>query len=517
VLRGSDTVAARVVVGVLLAAGVVYAHWEPLAAMVGMWSRSPMYSYAYSVPFISAYLLWTQRGALARLSPTPSPIGAAAVLTGGLLMLFVGSQAGVQVLEQLAFLVCLVGIVLGVFGAGYIRAGWAGLAYLLLMIPLWDAFTEPLHLPFQNQSAALGIHVLHLVGIPAHREGILITLPNISLEVARACSGINYVVAVVALGLPLSYLSLPGIWRPMALVAGSVAIAALSNGLRVSLIGILAYFEIGSPLHGPMHVLHGLFVAGVGYAAIFAGLRLLGPRSGPIPGDTPQPNWTWPRVPVAPMATLAVLFWVVACLPLVVRTSSVPPAAHLDSLPLHLGGWVGQPIRESYSSLPTAWTGADIEIRRRYSKSGHPPVEVFVAYFPAQRRDAEVVNYRTADLHRRASTIEIALREGTTLQVNLVRDDAQSPGVGLFWYEIDGTPESQPYAAKLRTLRNSLLRRRSNAAVVLLTTNAARGEPASPSSMDVPRASLTELAGLLYEALGPGRGRQGPVAQGAAR
>ena len=62
------------------------------------------------------------------------------------------------------------------------------------------------------------------------------------------------------------------------LLVMAVVVAALSNGLRVTLICALAYYEVGSPLHGPFHVLHGLFVAGVGYAVLFAGLRVLVPK-----------------------------------------------------------------------------------------------------------------------------------------------------------------------------------------------------------------------------------------------
>ena len=48
----------------------------------------------------------------------------------------------------------------------------------------------------------------------------------------------------------------------------------LANGLRVALISALAHWEFTSALHGPMHVLHGLFVAAVGYVVLFLGFGL---------------------------------------------------------------------------------------------------------------------------------------------------------------------------------------------------------------------------------------------------
>ena len=60
-------------------------------------------------------------------------------------LLAAGRAGSIQVLEQVAFLVALCGLVLLLFGISYVRVAWAALAYLLLMVPLWDAFTEPLH------------------------------------------------------------------------------------------------------------------------------------------------------------------------------------------------------------------------------------------------------------------------------------------------------------------------------------------------------------------------------------
>ena len=109
---------------------------------------------------------------------------------------------GVQVLDRLAFLVSLTAAVILLFGYAYLRVAWAALAYLLLMIPIWDGLTESLHGPFQLRSAEIGTWLLRNVGVPAHREGTVIALPNLTIEVARACSGVNYLIAVTALGLP---------------------------------------------------------------------------------------------------------------------------------------------------------------------------------------------------------------------------------------------------------------------------------------------------------------------------
>ena len=258
---------------------LVAAHRTALAGMVSLWRVSPMYSYGVTVPFVSILLVWSRRDRLRGLPMSPSWLLGGAALALSVLMTLAGRLAGLQVLEQLSFLVGLTAAALLLFSAAHVRMMWAALAYLLLMVPLWDGLTERLHVPFQLRSAEVGVWLLRLVGIPAFRDQTVITLPNVALEVARACSGVNYLVAVVALGLPLSYVYLSSVSRRVILLVSAVAVAALSNGLRVALIGFLAYHEFGSALHGPFHTLHGLFVSVIGYIVLFAGLRLLATKN----------------------------------------------------------------------------------------------------------------------------------------------------------------------------------------------------------------------------------------------
>jgi EpsI family protein len=497
----------------LLLAGVLWAHWSAVVAMVGLWSRSPMYSYGYTVPIISLYLLWCKRAELARLRPRPAPAVAIPVMMASGAMLMIGRAGGMQVLEQLSLLVALTAAVLFVFGVAYLRASWASLAYLLLMIPIWDLLTERLHVPFQNQSAAIGVTLLQLIGVPAHREGNLITLANVTLEVARACSGVNYLVAVVALALPLAYLFLHSSWRRVTLVISAMAIAALSNGLRVALIGVFAYFEIGSPLHGPFHVLHGLFVAACGYMALFVGVKLLTRGEKPGAAAAPAAVRPDPAGPVMPRwaraAAVGVIFAVLGGVLSVIEPQPVPLAHDLDGLPVYLGRWMADPGRVEGARLP--WSAADVQLLRRYRNPEGEAVEVFIGYFSSQRQNKEVANHRSSELHRRASVLSIALPDGKSLDANFVRD-AGGTHPALFWYDIDGSVETGEYATRLRTLWGALARRRTNGAVIMLSKISA-----GATREDRSQAELKELAVLIYEALGTALPRRAGTEMRAGR
>jgi EpsI family protein len=359
------------------------------------------------------------------------------------------------------------------FGMTHLRICAPALAYLLFMIPLWDVFTEPLHWPFQNNSAKLGVALLHAIGIPAYREGTVIALPGVTIEVARQCSGVNYLVAVLALALPLSLLRLHQRWRRVVLVTTASAIAALGNGLRVALIGALAHWEIGSPLHGPFHMLHGLFVAVVGYVVLFVGLRVLEGRVQPAGATDSRadaatlrhPTWT-----TRATTGLAVVFWIVALLG--TRTTAVPVAlaTPLDRLPLQLGAWTITPLAVVNEDPPADWSGADSQIFRRYQRTEGPTASVGIWYFESQRQNHEIINAKVAALHRNAASRTIPLGNRSMLTVNIVRIGND---VGIFWYELDGAPEASQHVAKLRSLWTAFTSRRSNGAAIMLRTSLA--------------------------------------------
>ncbi len=492
---------------VAINAALLYAFADPLRAMVALWDASPMYSYGYSVPLVSAYLLWTSRARLAAAPAQPSRLAAAAVLLGAVALGSAGAAGGIQVLGQLAFLVALFGVVLGLFGIAVLRISAPALAYLLLMVPIWDGFTEPLHWPFQSQSATLSMTMLRAVGVPVHREGTFLMLPGLTLEVARACSGVNYLIAVIALGIPLAYLHLESTARRIALLVFAAAIAAFANPLRVTLIGILAYLDVGSPIHGPFHILHGLFVAAAGYAALFAGVRVLRPKNLPVdsrivaatPGVLPAF-----RVPRLAAMVLTALFILVGTGAFAKNLREVELTVALERIPEALLEWKWNRLANAPARIE--WAGADQQLARQYRLATGATADVFVGYFASQRQNRELANSRADALHRRSQIVEIA-QMTPPISVNVIRL-AKPNSQALFWYELDGV-QTSAIRTRLQTLRNAVLRGYTNGAVIMVSSPSALGGSAATDTelQDLAARTRHELTALLIKAkpASPGR------------
>jgi exosortase len=134
---------------------------------------------------------------------------------------------------------------------------WPSLAYLLTAIPLPVFFYNALSSQLQLWSSALGVGVLQLIGVTAFREGNVIDLGPVQLQVAEACSGIRYLFPLTSLALLCAYFYRDRMWKRMVLVLSALPISVLVNGLRIGIVGILVEWYGPQAAEGFLHLFEG--------------------------------------------------------------------------------------------------------------------------------------------------------------------------------------------------------------------------------------------------------------------
>lgn len=465
--------ASAVALALLVAAAFLFCFARVLEAVAHQWWASDAYSYGVLVPVISLYMLWLSRARLAGTASRPSwPLGLG-LLAAGLVLHVAGDVGALLAAQEIAVVVCLVGAVALALGPSVLRVVWPPLAYLLLMFPFWGLLTEPLHYPFQLLSASLGTTMLELAGIPAYRDANYIELPNAVLDVARACSGVNYLVSVIAIGVPLAYVFLSGAGRRVLLVGMAVGLAVLANGLRVALIGWLASSGISSDPYGPFHALQGMSVAAVGYAVLFAGLGLLTGREPRHPAAAlgrPHAGRALaaaaPRL-MAPLAVTLVLFLGAGGYVRVRTALEEPPRTDLRAVPLVVGAWTADGTRPPF--VAAALLDPDVMLSRRYREPSGRAVDFHVAYFASQGQGHEAATSAGDAVLGGSVRAELRLGPEVSLSVNERRlSVSEGGGLLVYWYNVGGRATGSRTAAKLYTLRDGLFRGRTNAALVAL-------------------------------------------------
>jgi exosortase len=227
--------------------------------LVTDWSNDPDAAHGFIIPLVSGYLLWTRREQLFRLQPRTQLWGLV-VMCLGLVQLFVGHVGAELFFMRTSMLVVLTGIVWFLLGTAMLRATAFPIAFLLFMIPLPAIILNLLAFPLQLMAAKWATFALQLLDLPVYREGNMIFLPRLSLEIVEACSGLRSLMALVALAVIWAYLSQPSIVKRLVLVLSAVPIALVANAFRIWTTGLLAHWVGPQAADGFYHAFAGWLV-----------------------------------------------------------------------------------------------------------------------------------------------------------------------------------------------------------------------------------------------------------------
>jgi exosortase C (VPDSG-CTERM-specific) len=220
----------------------------PLLSLIHYAATSDLHSYTLLVPFVSAYLLYGRRDQLPKHYASDVPLGILFLVAGLAVLVFghsldlVGRAFSVNrqiVLLTLSFLCCLAGGGFFFLGRRWMRAAAFPLTYLIFMVPMPDAMADALETASKYASAEVANLLFHLSGTPFLRAGLVFQLPNITIEVAQACSGIRSSWVLFMTSILAANLFLKTPWRRFALVALVIPLAILRNGFRILVIGLL--------------------------------------------------------------------------------------------------------------------------------------------------------------------------------------------------------------------------------------------------------------------------------------
>ena len=241
-----------------VAAAMLAVFHRDAADMAGIWWHSSTFTHCLlMVPMIG--WLVSQRTALLR-PLTPAFWWPALVwIAGAGLVWLVGEAAGVGLFRQLGLVLMLQGAVAATLGPKIVRGLLFPLAYALLLVP----FGEELVPLLQTLTAKIALALLHLSGLSAEIEGVFITTRAGLFEVAEACSGVNFLIAMLAYSVFAAHLCFKSWTRRILFVGLALATTILANALRAY--GTMVAAEIwGIEAAGGIdHVLYGWIFFGL--------------------------------------------------------------------------------------------------------------------------------------------------------------------------------------------------------------------------------------------------------------
>jgi len=198
--------------------------------------------------------------------------------------LLLGSAGAEYFLQRVSLVLLLFGLVWLGCGTAWARLCLFPVAFLLFAVPVPYVLYYSLSFPLQQLAARAAALGLGAVGIPAVRVGNTIDLPNASLEVAEACSGLRSLVSLLALGALFARFGQDRPARRWLLFLATIPVAILGNAIQVFATGIGVFSGGARWAEGGIHETMGLvtFAFGIAMLAVLS-FVLKGFRLGPPP------------------------------------------------------------------------------------------------------------------------------------------------------------------------------------------------------------------------------------------
>jgi exosortase A len=239
---------------------LTYAEW---AEMAHQWWDIDTYNHVLLVPAILAWLVWLRREELAKIEPTAWWPGLAWV-SGALAVWLGGRAADINLVAQAGVVLAFQGAVLSLLGVRAALIMAFPLLYAAFLVPFGDELIPAL----QHITAQLTVGLTHASGVPAIIDGLFIDTPGGKFVVAEECSGVKFLIAMVALTSLVAWTGFISWSRRVALVGGAALVSILANGVRAWGTIYVAQYVGAERAGGFDHIVYGWVFFAVVIAAV---------------------------------------------------------------------------------------------------------------------------------------------------------------------------------------------------------------------------------------------------------
>jgi exosortase len=249
-------------------------YFRVLGKLVTDWWMIPDFSHGFLVPFFAAFLIWEKRETLRSIKLRPSWSGVA-VIALGLVVLLLGIYGSELFLSRVSLIIVMAGLTLCFGGRQLLKELRFVLLVLMLAIPLPAIVFNQITFPLQILASKLASGLLPLFGVPVLREGNIIELPVMKLEVAEACSGIRSLMSLFTLAVFYGYFLEKSNTRRVLLVLASIPIAIAANAVRILGTGLCVQYWDPDKAMGFFHEFSGWVIFLVSLACLYLVHRVM--------------------------------------------------------------------------------------------------------------------------------------------------------------------------------------------------------------------------------------------------
>ncbi|THB69416.1 MAG: exosortase A [Gammaproteobacteria bacterium] len=470
------------------------------------WDASDTYVHGMFVVPAVIWMTWFQREQYLGLTPQPGYIGIAGIAFFAILWV-ISSVAGIAVGQQLSFFAMLPMLVISVFGVQISKTIWFSLLFLIFAVPMGE-FLIPYLMKF---TAWFSVTALQITGIPVYWEGLSFEIPSGSFEVVKACSGIRYLIASVALGYFYAFLTYKTTFRRLCFVSLAIAFPIFANGLRAYGIVMIAHLSSMEHATGFDHIIYGWVWFGVVMLLMFWIGTLWREDREPRSELQLKPIQHGERISVDIKVISAAVISVLlapAVLYLLTNVKAVQPPKDLNPVNAFKSGiaFVGEPCYLTGAQYPLADMMETGCFYFGDTKIGYANAQYF-----SQDQNKELISvtnklYDTENWKKisdRGGVLDIKTKSGP-ISIKITETLLKDKGGEMLvwsWYKVGGIRSSGKITTKLNQVKSILFKRRSDAIIEILSV---RINGSTSEARNVIRSLVTKIVRISEQKI-PGK------------
>lgn len=258
----------------ILFALVLLIFWPNLNWLVRTWAADEFYSHGFLIPVISAYLIHRKWHALSKLPRSGHGWGLLVVVLS-IALHIAATFLDVNFVSTFAFIGVVSGLVWWIWGWQVFRTLAFPLSFLVFMVPLGKLLVDQVAQPMQLFGAKLAGAAAQFMGMPATIDGIKLSTPEYTFEVAIICSGLKSAIAMLALGALLAFLVKGAWWQKLVIFVSALPAAVLANAVRIWLTLVMGRSLGEKAAEGFFHTFSGTLVFLLAFLGLFGVTSLL--------------------------------------------------------------------------------------------------------------------------------------------------------------------------------------------------------------------------------------------------
>jgi len=516
-----------------ISAALAFLYPKVLAKHGYDWWTDENYSHGLLVPFVIGYIIYLQFDELKNAVKSPSFLLGFALILFALFLLLGGTLGAELFTRRISLVFMLAGIVVYFFGAKVLKLLVAPFALLLLSIPIPQIIFNKIAFPLQIYASQMAVWGIRVFAVPSVRKGNVIEiLPSgatqiIALEVVEACSGIRSLMTLVTLALILAYFTSAkrfqaddgqfgflrnfDFWRAIVLMLSAIPIAIFTNAARVTATGVLTYYYGRRATESALHEASGwlVYVAALGLLLLVnLILKRFKVQSSEFRVQSEEPTHHSSLITHHSIGILIAVLLVggVFINWFEQRGEAVVERKPLSELSAQLGDWrqKGNEIRFD-ATTETVLRTSDYTMRE-YVLPNNRLANLYVGYYASQRTGATYHSPQNCLpgagwVMKQPELVEIITANGKTFSANkFIIENGVYNEVLIYWYQGRGRFAASEYTDKVNTVWDSILRRRSDGAMVRVMTGVGNSETeATRAAIDIAAQTADELSVFIPE------------------